>query len=1061
MINLIKKRGNFSRNLDSLLSICSYDEYPQILKQIHSGKCDISREAFLPKNYNEVFTRQSTGNCADLYKLLYWRSLNVGYFNDEISMFVRQKEIFDFQILTGDYENASKTINYIEENIGYSLWSLKNRIMLANMKKINMNEYIDSLNIDESCLGFAYLYAHFVDENCNLSNFYNKVVHISRQFPTDFANYFLYSYSNNYINNDNCIDILNISGSISIVDAFLALKHVLHTEAIYKGNYQIIEKCVLALSKTGDKEIAFLDSHFKKRENESTELCSFIIDAFSKNRYNKLFEQLFDGIKTVEDCSFVKLYICAMACVLNNEELDDFIPRNNLEKIFGCIYNVIKLSSIESHKIYVSELRSLSRILKGFDISFSIDYFLENNLGNNSRSVFDKCFSTDDAILYKQITSLVFPPVFFESLDFYLNANKCYEDIKSDFALEKSSLYHKSLYYVLYYVALKNADYSYALEIYSKCISVFYSTIFRFEVEDLCKYVYENITIYDKITIYDLIFSFSINEFKDLRETVFKNFIDTYNIEKPLDIVDLPFEPELIKFFLYNICDMDTMSSLYLVFETTNDVENYRIEIFKYLISIDSENKNKYANAISNILREQEVKKLKKDVDNSKLSISYDNIRESVFEDFIELTKKYYLTPPNLYEFVDDSSIVASSVDTKSWNFTALSRNVIIENMFKTYATEFCYGPQGLDTYLSTRVRHGTFQKTITKVIIENNLFSVDNNFFKSMISKGLVSEDIKEIIDKFRIDVNNLILRLTNQTFKVFIENVIDGALFDYNMNILDFEDVLYSIYLFKHQLSVADFIDVICRCMINKTNDYLKIIREEELEDLKTDILYLLDNLNNDVKTSCVGEDSYLKIRDKISKCKTNIQIRIDEIKNWFYLSESAPVENYSFDKMINVLNKTMQQQFDDFSEVNINVENDVTDKIKGTSFVFFYDMLQILLSNAMIHSHFKKSSDLFIDLKIKQNEENIIFIIENNICCEGSEKKSKINSTNINDIFVNNKYMNLDTHKEGGMGLIKIMDMMFNVLKIGNNFSTSCENSHFSVTIEINRREVIANG
>ena len=212
-----------------------------------------------------------------------------------------------------------------------------------------------------------------------------------------------------------------------------------------------------------------------------------------------------------------------MTCVLNNEDLDGFVPRNNIEKIFRCIYNVIKLSSIESHKIYVSELRSCSRILKGFDMSFAIDYFLENNSGNNSHSVFDKCFSTDDAILYEQITSLDFPPVFFESLDFYLSENKCYEDIKADFTLDKNSLYHKSLYYVLYYVALKNEDYSYALEIYSKCISVFYSTIFRFQVKDLCKYVYENITIYDKITIYDLIFSFSINEFKDLRETVFKN----------------------------------------------------------------------------------------------------------------------------------------------------------------------------------------------------------------------------------------------------------------------------------------------------------------------------------------------------------------------------------------------------------------------------------------------------------------------------------------------------------------------------------------------------------
>ena len=92
-----------------MLSVCSYDEYPQILKQILSGKYDISRKSFFLENYNEVFTLKSTGDCEELYKLLYWRSVNVGYFIDEISMFVKQKEI-NYELQMAQYNKNLKEI---------------------------------------------------------------------------------------------------------------------------------------------------------------------------------------------------------------------------------------------------------------------------------------------------------------------------------------------------------------------------------------------------------------------------------------------------------------------------------------------------------------------------------------------------------------------------------------------------------------------------------------------------------------------------------------------------------------------------------------------------------------------------------------------------------------------------------------------------------------------------------------------------------------------------------------------------------------------------------------
>ncbi len=1058
LIDIFTKKGDFHNNLDLFITLNNGDGYYNVLDKILSGNYEITRKNFFPNSYDSLFALEPTGESVNLYKALYWRTTTVSYFSKEMSLFVEQKNLFDLYILKGEYDKAEKILNFIENNICYSFWSLKSRFMLAGLKKYNLNDYLDTICISDDIKGFAGLYAHFMDENCNTNQYYKKLQRIANFFPSDFAKFFLYAYSENEMDSNDYIDILNISGCVSIIDSFLALKSILHKTADSAFLGKLIKESINVLStSTQDEELVFLNSYLQTNEVSATKNCMKLIENFTNEEYTKIIQDNSSEIMSIRDCSFIKLYLKSISYVLKEEKIVE--PKNILEKIILCVSNIMKGGNVTSFKVYMSEIRNYSRILKWFDLSFPLSCFWKNNLGDNTQSIFSKCYSTDDAILYKKITSVDFPPVFFESYKCFLSNRYSYDDIKKLF-VSKDELYSEFMFYHLYYTALDHKDYDYALKIFSMCVSKFSYIIYRFDVKDLCEYVSNQIKIYDNVTIYDLIFAHSVNDLKELRETAFRIFMDAQKLDVPLDIVNLPFENELVIYFLNEICDIETLSCLYTIFTNSLDAENYRIEIYKHLLLIDPTNKNKYNKHIAAILKEQEVRKLKKAVDNSKLSINYTTIKENVYEDFIGLTKKYYLTPPNRYEFIGDNSVVAASFDTQSWNFVALSRDVILENMFKTYATEFCFGDQGIDTFLSTRVRHGTFQKTITKVIIENNLFSVDNNFFKSVFAKDWISKDVEEIIHSFRDEVNEHILKLTNKTFKVFIENEVEGALFNYNLSKKDFDEIYSILFSYNESLSVADFINMMTNCIIRKTNEYLWIIREKELENLKIQILFLLDKLNSEVKKYCLNDNGYSKISDKISRCKTNIQIKIDDVKNWFYLSESVPIENYSLDNLLNVLSKSMQQQFDDFADIEINIDNQISEDFAGETFVYFYDMLQILFSNAIIHSHFEKLKDLSINLNITQSDDIIIFNITNNISCDCDVSKSQSSSEIINRIFTKKEYSEVDTHKEGGMGLIKIIDMIFNVIGIGNDFITSCDSQQFNVTIKVNRFGVIIN-
>ena len=355
-------------------------------------------------------------------------------------------------------------------------------------------------------------------------------------------------------------------------------------------------------------------------------------------------------------------------------------------------------------------------------------------------------------------------------------------------------------------------------------------------------------------------------------------------------------------------------------------------------------------------------------------------------------------------------------------------------------------------------MRHGTFENTIKKVFIENNLYNTENNFFKSMFLKENVSQEITEVIKDFREQLLNRIHVLTNTTFKVFIENEIKDALFDYYMDANDVA-IIYKQLNLKKSFSVLDFINIMSDTIVIKTNKYLAFIRDTVLENLKSEIINLFDNLNADVEIYCLEASALSNIRNNISRSKTNIQNKIDDIKKWFYLSESIPMENYTIDKLIDVLNKNLCQQFDDFNLIDLKINNSISKDFVGESFVYLYDILHILLSNAIIHSKFENLNELKIILETTEiSDEYVSFCIKNNYSEACSRKQVEESIRKINNIYVNREYTKVDTHKEGGMGQIKVLDILYNILNVGNTFEAVCDSDNYEIKFTISKKGVI---
>lgn len=1056
LLNLKLKKGNPQYNLNVFLETNNGNEYDRLVEIITNSSIITSiRESLFPTSYDTITRDSGIGFSNTALKTTYWYSLIISKFCNEINDFTTHKDIFDFYVLCGEYDKAINELEYIENNICCSFWSLKSRIMISQLNNNDINKTVESLGLKGSSEVYAFIYASLTDFRANPSTHNNNLNKNIEKMENGLDDFFLYYFStNSNYDNKQMNNILQFSIVCSVIDIFLLVKFAIHRDMENeKPNRLTIMALDTLCKKINDSEINFLQSFHNNTIIISEDYSSIIKDINNKD-YSKLKNKVYLNPNNINDLSYVNIMLAAFDELLNNEQ----ITKNEciITEIANLVVGINTPKSLNSLLQSIKKLEAICSSLKWFNISYSLNSYCSYLKGYATDSTIRKCFSNDEISLYKEVVFKSYLPIFpdvIEKTDICKNYDIT-ESMSSD-----NRVYRCANNYTNYSRAVVNNDFDAAIKVLCKALANCDTLIFKYDIKGLEDYIKKNIEIDDIINIYNVIVVFKLTTLSEYKEIAIRNMFDEYKISKPLDILSLDIDKDIANYFLREICTIETLPSLYWLFDNSIDVENYRIEICKCLLENDEQNKALYTKEISNIMKEQELKTLKKAVDYSKLCIDYNEIAKNTYDEINKLVEEYKRTPETYYQYVNYDNPLAFITDIASMRIVAHKRDLILGEIFDIYAKEFCFGSKGLDTFLSTRVRHGTFKNTITKVFEANSLFNINNNFFVSLIDKKIVLNDISQPISVFRNTINEYIDELTNYTFKVFIDKEIPNALFDYRINISDLK------YIYYYGKNIEDcytneFISLISNCIIEKTNNYLTFIRDSILESFKQKVITALEKLKDDVKDYCINENALLNISDRISRCRTNIQLEIDNVKKWFFLSESVPMNNYDWNKLLDVLKNTLLQQFNNFDQVKLNININSTSEMLGETFVYFYDVLQIIFSNAIIHAKFENFKDLKLDFIVEESEKHICFSLTNNISKNVNQEKTLEAVNQINNVFIEKKYIGLNSHKEGGMGLIKVLDVLFSVLGIGNDFKAKFKENKYTLKIKINKEGVTCN-
>ncbi|MBA8866735.1 hypothetical protein FHW11_003918 [Pantoea agglomerans] len=557
----------------------------------------------------------------------------------------------------------------------------------------------------------------------------------------------------------------------------------------------------------------------------------------------------------------------------------------------------------------------------------------------------------------------------------------------------------------------------------------------------------------------------------------FESFNLSNNISTPSDLLlkkDLSIEH--IKIYLKFVWRPEIMGQT-IIYNGTREIEEARIQVCKALVEIDPTNSSEYQFEIRDLVKKSELAKATKLVDQSRVYVDVTAIKKRLKSRLVDVYSKYKNTLPtegnSESEFIEILGDALGRMDTHNSSLTLLmshfnalaKEDTQFSAMFSEITNEFLMGEHGLNTYLSTRVRHGKFSNAIRKPISDEYLVTEKtegseeyspNIYWGERLAElnEIEKENVLKLLVTFGKRIDNIISYVRDQLIQVSIRE--DGINFQGNAHGL-FEyratsfERLYSQSKMKRHDNIDDFIDSCIDLLWEKTDRNLLIVKKVILGDIKFEILNTFDKLTESL--GLLGYHQKMgELHNHIARARTSIQHQISNVSTWFKRSEVYDRPDYALDFPLLIAKNMVSSSIsgaDNWSGLKItNISFDKT--MPGRTLDGMVDVYCASLENAIEHAGLS-INDLELDASISYINDTFEITLINNI------DESKYNKETQDKItIIESEIKKMDTRikvqKEKGSGFHKIWSTInspqYNSPELFFGFES---NSKFKVSIK----------
>ena len=1042
---------------------------------------------------------------------LFWESIVLSEYQNEINNFLKLKEKYEENLLIGNYHICKEILERIEREICVSMWSMEQKFILLELNSNDSQEEIQKfkevINKDEND-GIIYLFAEFlsrrVDVSTSSSKYSQNLNKILEDFPPMFSEYLSYKLDFFQYKYEDLKNIIFLESTSSIVDRYLTFTRVLQFKLLdpkEKNNEDFFWNLLLNVSDISDAKIQMMFRYLNPRmkvESQKIDRCFLrIADNYTIGNYEESYNASLELLQTHPNC--IDLYEINLKSLIHDNKSFNNNDKNLVSSILSKMYDIL----VKNEKTNEStlELVKYIRLFGSNDWTIQLYYLLKENFSSKTNEGF-KLFHLNSKVLSPKFTE-----IFSEankgneflnefnishtsiSIDFWRDYINSY--INQDFSFninENIPSLRRKLYFGK--ILMYKENYKEAIDLYLKIISsqsiegankkFFYEKIItnlykcylgEKKYKEAMDLFLENYLESELLTVklnleilvkeikhgYDEFFDdiglpiiIQISNSKALDDiyTYYDNFLFEWDIVKPSELVHLidNFNRDKLIYFLKNVCTTEVMDSSY-IFENSLELEKERISILQLLIEIDHENTSIYSDEISKITQKLMLKERMQQVDESKIFVDIQGIKNSIGDLIKESFKKYTSLSSSSLNYVID----LTNTDENGSNILLIKPSlsdvkfVLFKEIFLEIRDSFISSNEyGLDSYLSVRIRHGTLLgqlrsqfenfNLVTSKTDKNSEHYLDNKYWveKLQLEENFNEEDLNYILSTFSKKIDGIISQVLQDW--MHIKTDLKPGLFDFSTS----ETLLYTIYLHCRDLNdYNQFFDKIIEALWEITKINLKNIRDKISNELKEDFVRELTELEDNINQLKIGP-GIKELNKSIVNCRTNVQHEMEKISRWFQLTKNRKDFRFTIEQLIKVCLEILNNVNPKFKlcEVNYDINDNAGNVIlNGIVFPYFVDIILILLDNIILHSGWEMEG-IKIDLKVYADQNNrVIFDIENNV------KKEKLEEVNEKIKQIEQTIINADEHinlvsQEGGTGYPKILKILKYDIK--NDFS-----------------------
>lgn len=447
------------------------------------------------------------------------------------------------------------------------------------------------------------------------------------------------------------------------------------------------------------------------------------------------------------------------------------------------------------------------------------------------------------------------------------------------------------------------------------------------------------------------------NDYK-LQRIAYANYIDKNNIKNVTDLCQTAQEKEEIVFFLFRICCMNVLKRDIRLAKNTDEVEKVRIDILRNLMALDEKNKKTYYDEINKIMLKRSIRDKIKQFNQSRIYVDTEKIGDEYYEIFKENYDKYMLLKSfdeklsmldiTSEKYLDDLKKIMENINTRLKQDVNYSQEVVVlKDLISRIADQFLFNEKyGLNTFLSSRIRHGYCQNKLLTIFYDYHLtskslentssnYNVNEYWDEKVINKGQTYEMFKEILSNFTLKIDTKVNQIKKEWLRIKNHENEEG-LFDFRdfvkncVLVITSNDEMIQDYEIFYQ-SIIDLFWIY-------TEKNLVIVREKIKNDLKKYFWECINELENSIapleKTSL--KSVFIEMKNNINICKTKIDTVIQEFSDVFYKRDISYCDYTMRDMFVTCL-EISQRLSGEFKTVSIisKIECDYT--FSGESFPY----------------------------------------------------------------------------------------------------------------------------